>query len=126
LPTFTELKSKCTEAMTTSPLKETEESVSVLYQNDWVRILAVRNSDTLGNWRIEVEVSLPTHTEPESEKEMRNFILSYIRHLEYLLGLNEEGLALDVAPRDCLWTASIDIEDFPQDSLFKALIPPSS
>lgn len=110
--------------MTRTIPDESEESVSVLSQNDWVRILTVCDSDTSEKWRIEVEVSLPSQKDPQSEKVVKNFLQNLIRHLEYLLRLDEEGFILGVMSRDGLWTAYLDIEGLPQDSLFKALIPP--
>ena len=123
--TFSELKSKCQQAMTDSPPDESEEFATVLCQNDWVRILTVRDGETLTMWRIEVEVSLPSQIESESGKEAKNFLQNLIRHLEYLLQLDDEGLTLGVLSRDGLWTAYLEIEDLPSDSLFKALVPPS-
>lgn len=123
--TFSELKSKCEQAMAGPLPSESEESVSVLCQNDWVRILTVRDSDTLDKWRIEVEVSLPSQTDPESGKDVAKFVQNLIRHLEYLLRLDDEGLTLGVMFRDGLWTAYLEIDDLPQDRLFEALIPPS-
>ncbi|OLS30327.1 MAG: hypothetical protein ThorAB25_10850 [Candidatus Thorarchaeota archaeon AB_25] len=123
--TFSELKSKCKQAIAKQPPFEDEESISVLYQNDWVRILTVHDTDTIENWRIEVEVSLPSQTDPESGIDVKNFVQSLIKHLEYLLRLDNEGLTLGVMSRDGLWTAYLEIENLPPDSLFKALIPPS-
>lgn len=107
------------------PPDESEESVSVLFQNDWVRILTVRDSDTLNRWRIEVEVSLPSQVDSESGKDVKNFIKNLIKHLEYLLCLDDVGLTLGVMFRDGLWTAYLDIDDLPEDDLFEALVPPS-
>lgn len=123
--TFSELKSKCEKAMSGPLADESEESVSVLSQNDWVRILTVYDSDTSEKWRIEVEVSLPSQRDPKTGKDVKNFLQNLIRHLEYLLRLDEEGLTLGVMSRDGLWTAYLDIEVLPQDDLFKALIPPT-
>jgi hypothetical protein len=125
MSTFSDLKSKCKKAMTSPPPKDSEESVSVLCQNDWVRILTVYDSETLDKWRIEVEVSLPSQRDPQSGKDVKKFIQYLIRHLEYLLRLHEEGLTLGVMSRDGLWTAYLEIDDLPQDDLFKALIPPT-
>lgn len=123
--TFSELKSKCQQAMTEPPPDDSEESVIVLCQNDWVRILTVQDSETPSSRRIEVEVSLPSQIESESGKDAKNFLQNLIRHLEYLLQLDDEGLTLGVMSRDGLWTASLEVEELPSDSLFKALIPPS-
>ena len=111
--------------MKKQPANEDEESISVLWQNDWVRILTVYDSSTSDLWRIEVEVSLPVDKDPESGKDVENFIQHLIRYLEYLLSLADEGLALSVMSRDSLWTASLELKDMPQDKVFKALIPPS-
>ena len=123
--TFSELKSMCEQAMTGPPPDENEESVTVLSQNDWVRILTVRDSETLDLWRIEVEVSLPTQIDSESGKDAKNFLQDLIKHLEYLLRLDDNGFTLGVMSRDGLWTAYLEIDDLPGDHLFKALIPPS-
>jgi hypothetical protein len=123
--TFSELKSKCERAMAGLPPDVSEESVSVLFQNDWVRILTVRDSDTLNRWRIEVEVSLPSQLDSESGKDVKNFIQNLIKHLEYLLSLDDEGLTLGVMSRDGLWTAHLEVDNPPPDRLFEALIPPT-
>ena len=133
--TFSELKSKYMQALTKTPSSEDEESVFILWQNDWVRILAVRNIDAPEKWRIEVEVSLPselmsaTSQQPppnnHASEETKRFVQDLIKHLEYLLRLDDEGFILGVMSRDGLWTAYLEIDDSPPDSLFKALIPPS-
>lgn len=123
--TYSELRSKCQKAMATPPIGDTEESASVLCQNDWVRILVVHDPDSSELWRIEVEVSLPSHLDSESENDVKVFVKNLIKHLEYLLRLDEEGLILGVMFRDGLWTASIEIDTLPNDEVFKCLIPPS-
>ncbi|MFX1559740.1 MAG: hypothetical protein ACFFBL_04070 [Promethearchaeota archaeon] len=123
--TFSELKSRCKQAMAEPPPDENEESATVLCQNDWIRILTVRDSDIVDIWRIEVEVSLPPQTNLESERNVKRFIQNLIRYLEYLLRLDNEGLTLDMMSRDGLWTAYLYIKDLPSDSLFKVLVPPS-
>ncbi|MGY5856243.1 MAG: hypothetical protein RTS72_06555 [Candidatus Thorarchaeota archaeon] len=135
MTTLSELKSKYRQALTKPPSSEDEESVCILWQNDWVRILTVRNFDAPEKWRIEVEVSLPSelmlatsqqsHTNTHAGEEAKRFVQNLIKHLEYLLRLDNEGLILGLMSRDGLWTAYLEIDDPPPDSLFKALIPPS-
>ena len=125
MSTFSELKLKCKKAMRGPVPADDEESVSVLSENEWVRILTVCDSDSSETWRIEVEVSLPSHEDPHSRSDVTKFIRNLIKHLEYLLRLDKEGLTLGVLSRDGLWTAYLEIDDLPQDSLFKALIPPT-
>jgi len=123
--TISELKSKCEQAMSKQIASDDEESISVLCQNDWVRILVVRDQDTPEKSRIEVEVCLPSQKDPDSEDDVRQFIRNHIKHLEYLLHLNNQGLTLSVMSRDGLWTAYLEIDALPHDSLFQGLIPPS-
>jgi len=125
MTTYSDLKSKCESALIGPTPEDDEEHISVLCQNDWVRILTVYDSETLDKWRIEVEVSLPTQKNPQAGQAVREFVKNLIKHLEYLLILDSEGLTLDVMSRDGLWTAYIDIDTLPQDRLFKALIPPT-
>ncbi|MHA1964189.1 MAG: hypothetical protein ACXACG_05640 [Candidatus Thorarchaeota archaeon] len=135
MKTFSELKSKYVQAITKQFSSSDEEAVCVLWQNEWVRILTVRDSDSSEKWRIEVEVSLPSElisttspqpsTDTHSGEEVKRFVQCLMKHLEYLLRLNDEGLTLGVMTRDGLWTAYLEIDDPPQDRLFKALIPPS-
>jgi hypothetical protein len=124
MTTYSDLKSKCERALTGPIPDDDEECISILCQNDWVRILTVYDSEPLDKWRIEVEVSLPSQRNPQTGEDVRGFVQNLIRHLEYLLNLDSEGLTLGVISRDGLWTAYIDIDTLPQDHLFKALIPP--
>lgn len=122
--TLSDLKSKCKQAMSKQLSPNEEESVCVLWQNEWVRILIVCDSDILDKWRIEVEVSLPSQNDPRSEEDIKKFIQNLIKYLEYLLRLDNEGLTLSVISRDGLWIAFTEIENLPPDNLLKALIPP--
>ena len=118
-----ELKSRWQEALTSGLESEDEECMSILCENDWVRILAI--VDPEAPRRIEVEVSLPSQQDPQSGEDVSKFVQDLIKHLEYLLRLYKEGMTLSVMTRDGLWTAFLDMEKVPQDSLFNALIPPS-
>jgi hypothetical protein len=123
--TYSDLKSKCECALTSPTPEDGEESISILCQNEWVRILTVYESETSEKWRIEVEVSLPSQKNPQSGKDVREFVQNLIKHLDYLLRLDNEGLTLGVMSRDGLWTAYIDFVTLPEDRLFKTLIPPT-
>ncbi|MFW9974843.1 MAG: hypothetical protein ACFFDQ_06245 [Candidatus Thorarchaeota archaeon] len=122
--TFSELKLRCEKAIARPPNSDSEETVSILFQNDWVRILTVCDSDNSEKWRIEVEMSLPSKKNHQYGKDAMKFIQNLIQHLEYLIRLDGEGLTLDVLSRDGLWIAYTEIEDLPSDDLFRALIPP--
>jgi hypothetical protein len=118
-----ELKSRWQEALKSSYMSKEEEYTSIMCENDWVRILATHSSENGG--RIEVEVSLPSQKDPQSGKDVKDFIQNLIKHLEYLLRLDEKGMTLGVMSRDGLWTAFLDIENLSQNDLFSVLVPPT-
>ncbi|MFW9925205.1 MAG: hypothetical protein ACFFDM_00405 [Candidatus Thorarchaeota archaeon] len=108
---------------------EEEEYVSVLCESEWVRILAVRSTDSPNVRRIEVEVALPPQSianVPDDivGPEVRNFVQNLIKHMEYLLRLDEAGLTLGVMTRDGIYTACLDLVNDPPDSMFDTLLPP--
>ena len=59
-------------------LDEEEEAASVLYENDWVRIFAIKKTEMPEETRIEVEVSLPPESiiapDDFAGSELRNFV----------------------------------------------------
>ncbi|MHA2025584.1 MAG: hypothetical protein ACW98U_06745 [Candidatus Thorarchaeota archaeon] len=121
-----ELKTKWKQLID-EPLDE-EESVSVLYENNWVRIFVIKTTEMPKKTRIEVEVSLPQEAiltpEDLAGSELRNFVQSLIRHLEYLLRLADEGLTLGVMTREGIYTACLEVKDTPSDILLDILLPP--
>ncbi|MFW9808723.1 MAG: hypothetical protein ACFFE6_04990 [Candidatus Thorarchaeota archaeon] len=124
-----ELKMRWQEAFSGPLDTEEEEDVSVLCETEWIRILAVRNNETPEVRRIEVEVSLPPQSNVGTPDDIvggdvRIFVQNLIRHLEYLLQLDEAGLTLGVLPRDGIYTAYLELENIPPDSMFDALLPP--
>jgi hypothetical protein len=115
------------------PLKDDiVESVSLLFCNDWVRIMIIRNSQLPDVCSIEVELSMPScvidpsPAESESQQELAvSFIEQMISHLEYLLMLEESGFLLGILSTECVWSASMDIQECPGRSFFEMLVPPS-
>ncbi len=110
-------------------LDEEEEAVSVLCENDWVRIFAIKKKDMPEEKRIEVEISLPPESiltpDDLAGLELRNFVQIIITHLEYLLRLADAGLTLGVMTREGVYTACLELEDGPSDTLFDILLPPT-
>jgi len=123
MTTHIELKSRWQEALELRHESNEEEYTSVLSENDWVRILAIMDSESGG--RIEVEVSLPSQENPESGEDVKDFIQNLIKHLEYLLRLEEMGMTLGVMSRDGLWTAFLEMDDFSKNDIFSVLVPPT-
>ncbi len=125
-----ELKTRWNQLSNRTLKSEDEECISILYENDWVRILGVRNTDNPEEKRIEVEVSLPlgsvsTPLDDITGIEVESFIQNLIKHLEYLLSLADSGFTLDVMTREGIYTAHLELENSPSDTMFDVLLPPT-
>jgi hypothetical protein len=115
------------------PMKDSvNESVSLLFNNDWVRIMIIRDSQSADVCSIEVEVSVPScmidpsSIESESQQELAiTFIEQTISHLEYLLKLRELGFLLGILSTDCVWSATLEVHECPDRGFFQMLMPPS-
>jgi hypothetical protein len=109
-----------------------DESVSILYGTDWVKIMVVRDPESPEICFIEVEISLPpctidpsTCTEALHDGTARKFIEDTISHLEYLLRLEEAGLVIGILSAEGIWSASLTAQENPDVKMFEVLIPPS-
>lgn len=107
---------------------DSPESVSVLFQDDWIRILVVRLSETPDLVTLEIESSLPLHARnpdgnSEENSEARDFLKGTIRTLEYFLRLQESGFQLDIIGQDCMWTAHMDFSECPDERILEDLLP---
>ena len=109
-----------------------DESVSVLYSTDWVKIMVVRDQESPEICFIEVEISLPpctidpsTNTAAHQNGTAREFIEDTISHLKYLLRLESAGLVIGILSAEGIWSASLRAQENPDERLFEALIPPS-
>ncbi|MHA2141073.1 MAG: hypothetical protein ACXADC_07855 [Candidatus Thorarchaeota archaeon] len=113
------------------------ESVAILCQSEWVRILVIQRQDPANLVSIEVELSLParstsvpsgTRDKDVSEKADRDTKVlanQVIEHLSYMTLLQDRGFTLDLIGQECLWTASRDLQESPHQEFFELLSPPS-
>ncbi|MFX1330536.1 MAG: hypothetical protein ACFE9W_03195 [Promethearchaeota archaeon] len=111
------------------------ESVAILCQSEWVRILVIQRQDTANLVSIEVELSLPARSTKASSgirekgdlKEADTKVLAdqVIEHLRYMTLLQDEGFTLELIGQECLWTASRDLQESPRQEFFELLTPPS-
>ncbi len=107
---------------------DSPESASVLFQDDWIRILVVRISEAPELVTLEIESSLPLHAtslngSSEENSEARELLKGTIRTLEYFLRLQESGFQLDIIGQDCMWTAHMDFSECPDESILEDLLP---
>ena len=123
-----------------TPVKELRfnehgESVAILCQSEWVRILVIQRQDPAEIVSIEVELSLPARStkvpsglREKSDLEKADTKLladQVIEHLRYMTLLQDEGFTLDLIGQECLWTASRDLQESPRQEFFEMLSPPS-
>lgn len=107
---------------------DSPESVSVLFQDDWIRILVVRISEAPELVTLEIESSLPLHprnpdSNLEENSEARELLKGTIKTLEYFLRLQESGFQLDIIGQDCMWTAHMDFSECPDENILADLLP---
>ncbi|MHA1906190.1 MAG: hypothetical protein ACW98Y_02760 [Candidatus Thorarchaeota archaeon] len=133
MSTKTDLLKKYEEAVKSPPkdadLNDASEAITTLHQDDWLRILLIRQIETPEVATIEVESSLPLKAQgmPSIESksnETRGILEGMIHTLKYLLSLESRGFGLDIIGQDCMWTAYKDFEMPISPIIFELLTPP--
>ncbi len=109
--------------LTISEFEEKNGQIFVLYETKWVRIILIRRSEDSGN-TFEVELSLPANIGTEQDC-LAATISAMIKHLHYMLYLQQFGFDLDLMEHDFLWTATLNVRKEPESDLFEVLLPPS-
>ena len=140
-PSVSELVGRFREIMDVAllPLEcnEDGESNVRLHQTRWVRILVIRNLVDTSRVSIVVELALPKYAysratgcqekaEYESMMTVDTYVLleGMITHLQYLRKIHESGFDLELIEHGCLWIASRDFTEMPNENTFKLLLPP--
>ncbi len=101
------------------------ESRSLLFENEWIRLLLVNLQKDQSHVLIEVELSLPESPFVGNQQESRKILQRSIEYFRYLEKLVEYKFNLTVADRDCLWIASkLVAKDTHDLSFFELLIGP--
>ncbi len=110
-----------------SALNQECELTLTLCKTSWVRVLIIRRYSAPDS--IEVELSLPDCDASAMKPYPREYVDTLLggmkSHLEYLERLLHKGFRLDLIGNDCLWTASYDMDERPEDEIFDLLVPPS-
>ncbi|MFW9792873.1 MAG: hypothetical protein ACFFEE_01120 [Candidatus Thorarchaeota archaeon] len=123
-----DLKSRWQEMLNATPETFEDEYISLLCENDWIRVLVVQNTDIPAQKRIEIEISLPPESlsiDDFTSLEVKSFVQNLIKHLDYFLRLFEAGFTLDIMTREGIYMAHLELENNPSDSLFDVLLPPT-
>jgi len=106
------------------------DSVSVLLETDWVRVLLLKHNTDSRIVSIEVESYLPdfvekgTDSDSVEKRDMVEVVNGMIAHLQYLLKLRTSGFNLEFIGPDYLWTATRDIDETLDLDFFEVIIPP--
>ncbi|MFW9889040.1 MAG: hypothetical protein ACFFER_12710 [Candidatus Thorarchaeota archaeon] len=86
----------------------------------WVRVLLDHGQQGRDSLSIEVEIAVPDSDEAESSA----LIDKLHEYLQYLQRLRDIGFELSVIEAGCIYCASKELHEAPEDNLFRALIPP--
>ncbi|TXT53967.1 MAG: hypothetical protein BAJATHORv1_100052 [Candidatus Thorarchaeota archaeon] len=124
---YIQLVSKPFQAM---PEYDGLESVHMLYETAWVRILVIRSEEKPDCASIEVETSLPlnasrTSCDCDESKAAKELLDGMILHLKYMADLCTQGFQADLVGPDCLWTVSKEFNEIPSEDIFRFLCPPN-
>jgi hypothetical protein len=119
-----------------SSYSEEQESVSILYRTNWVRILVVQPFENPQAITIDVEVSQPypplspSSLSPidsaQTSNETRKLLEQLMEHIKYILKLESSGFSIDFVGNDCLILASRCFAEIPGAEIFELLLPPSA
>lgn len=103
--------------------KGSEEVTTLIHRTPWVRILLESDQQEDDSFTIEIEMSIPNSvgTEGSDSSELINELTE---HLQYLQKLRDSGFELSVIGGGCIYCASKEIHEPPEDNLFRVLIPP--
>ncbi|MFX1262699.1 MAG: hypothetical protein ACFFAZ_11465 [Promethearchaeota archaeon] len=98
------------------------EATALMHRTPWVRILL--EYDERGDaFSIVVEMSFPENPDL-IELSSSELIEGLSKHLQYLKKLREVGFELSVITTGCIYCATKEINDTPDDNLFTVLMPP--
>ncbi|UCE09693.1 MAG: hypothetical protein JSW61_12070 [Candidatus Thorarchaeota archaeon] len=110
------------------------ESVKVIGETSWTRVLLIRQKESPSEIRIEIELMLPRATrelvpglkkdEPIPCQVVSELAENTIEHMKYLLNLYHSGFNLELMGEFCLWIATRTFEGLPGKAIFEAICPP--
>ena len=100
------------------------EALLCLFENDWIRILLIRNRHSEERSIIEVELSLPSEIIDGDVYDTHQLLEQALFYLEFMKQLCSKGFILQLVDRDWLWTASISVSDDIEELILKSLVLP--
>jgi hypothetical protein len=100
-----------------------DEVTTLMHRTPWVRILLEHDEQEGDAFFIEVEMSLPENHDSK-DLDSSELIDQLSDHLQYLQKLRDVGFELSVIGTGCIYCASKELNETPDDNLFTALLPP--
>lgn len=100
-----------------------EDVAALLHRTAWVRILLEHDQQESDSFFIEVEMSLP-ESGKSNEFDSSQLIDRLSEHVEYLKKLRDAGFEISAIGTGCIYCASKELHETPQDNLFEVLLPP--
>ncbi len=117
---------------------EDGEHCATICQNEWVRILLVRNQADPSIFIIDVEMAIPNLSQFDAttnqdvndykkQNEIRSLMSCVKTHIDYLISLQDAGFVLEMLGREFLCTATLEftLEEDIKPILSDVLIPPN-
>ncbi len=98
-----------------------DEALLPLYENEWMRMLLIRNRHSDDNTIIDVELSLPSESLEVESCDSYDILEKAIFYLEFLKTLYSNGFTLQLVDRDWLWSASIHLTDEVEEDILRLL-----
>jgi len=116
------LKEKYIEASSNREGSKGDATTTLLYKNQWVRILLEQDIEETDLNRLEVEVSFPEEIISD-ESDSIDFD-QFTEHIKYLQKLRNNGFELSIIGSGCILIASKTLKETPDDNIFRVLLPP--
>ncbi|MGY5860594.1 MAG: hypothetical protein RTU63_14590 [Candidatus Thorarchaeota archaeon] len=121
-----DLKAKYIKAASDLSNAEVSNDVATLiHRTPWVRILLEYDKEESESFFLEVEISFPEGA-GSKDVDYSELIDNLSEHLQYLQKLRYAGFQLSVISTGCIYCASKELQETPEDNLFSALIPPDT
>ena len=103
---------------------ENRETILILWESPWLRIVFTRKSDEHNIVEAEVELGMPNQIDILSSDKGILLIDTLISHLKYLKKLSLAGYSIEMIPAEGLWIASATLDTNMNWDSFLLLQPP--
>ncbi|MFW9908038.1 MAG: hypothetical protein ACFFEF_05645 [Candidatus Thorarchaeota archaeon] len=112
-----------------TPFNEDGQHLDIVFQDNWIRIILLRDRYDSKSISIEVELSIPyidtgSSSFSNADESISKILAHSIDCLHYIQRLGEIGFELELVGRELLWSASKKYDEVPDLQVFQMLLPP--